>query len=98
MAAPTHENWEMTAALKDLTDWLIQQGLEDTPVEVWLEACCNRLVAAGIPLQRVNILVRAHHPEIGAVTFRWHREDGNERQDFQRSSSVPEEYVQSPIY
>ena len=98
MAAPTRENWEMTAALKDLTDWLIRQGLEDTPVETWLEACCTRLVAAGIPLQRVNIAMRAHHPEIGTVAFRWHRDGGNERQDFRRRTDTPEEYLQSPIY
>jgi adenylate cyclase len=77
MAAPSLENWEMTAALKDLTDWLIRQGLEDTPVETWLDACCNKLVAAGIPLQRVNLSLRAHHPEIGAVAFRWTRGGAN---------------------
>ena len=60
MAAPTIENFEMTAALADLTKWLIQQGLENTPVETWLENCCDRLVAAGIPLQRVNILSLIH--------------------------------------
>lgn len=98
MAAPTIENWEMTAALKDLADWLIQQGLEDTPVEVWLEACCNRLVAAGVPLQRVNITMRAHHPEIGTVAFRWNRDGNNERQDFRRRTDAPEEFVHSPIY
>ena len=98
MAAPTLENWEMTASLKDLTDWLIQQGLENTPVETWLEECCNRLVAAGIPLQRVNITMRAHHPEIGSVAFRWYRDGGNERQDFERRTEAPEEYLRSPIY
>ena len=98
MAAPILANWEMTAALKDLADWLVQQGLEDTPVDIWLEAFCNRLVAAGVPLQRVNMTVRAHHPEIGTVAFRWHREDGNERQDFQRSGTAPDDYLKSPIY
>ncbi len=100
MAAPTMENWEMTAALKDLTDWLIQQGLENTPVEKWLEECCIRLVAAGIPLQRANITLRAHHPEIGTMAFRWFRDRENERQDFMRraENDVPEEYKLSPIY
>lgn len=98
MAAPTLENFEMTAALADLTNWLIQQGLENTPTEVWLEECCVRLVAAGIPVQRVNLTVRAHHPEIGTVAFRWHRDDGNARQDFQRATEAPEDYIRSPLY
>ncbi len=98
MAAPLVQNWELTAAVKDIADWLVQQGLENAPVELWLEAFCNRLVSAGIPLQRANITVRAHHPEIGTVAFRWHRDGGNERQDFVRRSDAPEEYVLSPIY
>ncbi len=98
MAAPLVQNWELTAAIKDLADWLVQQGLENAPVEIWLEAFCDRLVSAGIPLQRANITVRAHHPEIGTVAFRWHRDGGNEREDFVRRTDAPEEYVLSPIY
>lgn len=98
MAAPTLDNFEMTSALADLTNWLIQQGLENTPVETWLEICCNKLLAAGIPIQRVNMSTRGHHPEIGAVAFRWHRDGGSERFDYQRSADTPEDYLQSPLY
>lgn len=98
MAAPTLENLEMTAALKDLTGWLIRQGLANNPVEIWLGDFCNRLVVAGIPLQRVNISMRAHHPEIGAVAFRWHRDGGNERHDYRRRTDTSEEFVKSPLY
>lgn len=98
MAAPTLENFEMTAALADITNWLIQQGLEDTTVDIWLEELCNRLVAGGIPLQRVNLSMRAHHPEIGAVAFRWHREAGSESFTYQRSSTTPDDYIVSPLY
>ncbi len=98
MAAPTAEDFEMTAALADLTEWLIQQGLANTPVEDWLEECCNRLVGIGIPLQRVNLTMRAHHPEIGAIAFRWHRDTDSERFDYQRSNQAPDEWLQSPLY
>ncbi|CUK03864.1 Adenylate cyclase 1 [Ruegeria denitrificans] len=98
MAAPLIQDWELTAAIKDLADWLVQQGLENAPVETWLEAFCKRLVSAGIPLQRANITVRAHHPEIGTVAFRWHRDGGNEREDFVRRTDAPEQYILSPIY
>ncbi len=98
MAAPLVQNWELTAAVKDIADWLVQQGLENAPVELWLEAFCHRLVSAGIPLQRANITVRAHHPEIGTVAFRWHRDGGHQRENFVRRTDAPEEYVLSPIY
>ncbi len=67
MAAPAENDAETSAALNDLTVWLINRGLEDSPVEEWLEALCDRLVEAGFPLQRVNITMRAHHPEIGSI-------------------------------
>lgn len=98
MAAPTLQDFELTAALSDLNNWLIQQGLEDTPVDIWLEKFCGRLVRAGIPIQRVNLSLRAHHPEIGAVAFRWHRDAGSERFDYQRSSVAPDDYLKSPLY
>ncbi len=98
MAAPLVQNWELTAAIQDIADWLVQQGLENAPVEIWLEAFCNRLVSAGLPLQRANITLRAHHPEVGTVAFRWHRGGGNEREEFIRRTDAPEEYILSPIY
>ena len=102
MAAPVLENFEMTAALSDLTNWLIQQGLENTPVDVWLEQFCQATIAAGIPLMRVNLSMRAHHPEIGAVAFRWHRDAEAEQFSYTRRSSEDQdmisEYRQSPLF
>ncbi|MEX0279785.1 MAG: adenylate/guanylate cyclase domain-containing protein [Arenibacterium sp.] len=102
MAAPALENFEMTAALADLTEWLIRQGLENTPTDVWLTEFCERVIEAGIQLQRVNVSTRAHHPEIGAVAFRWHRDSEAERFVYSRrdamSTEVSEEYSKSPLY
>ncbi|APE42720.1 hypothetical protein BOO69_04230 [Sulfitobacter alexandrii] len=98
MTAPVRDAMEMTAALKDLTDWLIRQGLENAPVERWTVEWCERMVAAGVPLHRVNLSLRAHHPEIGAVAFRWFRNGVKERFGYQRSNSGSEEYRQSPLF
>ena len=98
MAAPTLDNFEMTAALADLNDWLVRQGLENNPTELWLNDFCEKLVEVGIPLQRVNLSTRAHHPEIGALAFRWFREQSAERHEYGRSVSPGEEYLKSPIY
>lgn len=98
MTASIGDDMEMTAALKGLTDWLIQQGLENTPVESWFEECCLRLVAAGMPLQRVNMMVRAHHPEVGSVAFRWYRDGANQREDFPRRNAAVDVYLRSPLH
>ena len=89
MAAPIVQSFEMAAALADLTNWLIQQGLENTPTDVWLAECCQRINAAGIPLMRVNLSTRAHHPEIGAVAFRWHRECTAAQRTINQSNAGP---------
>lgn len=99
MAAPALENFEMTAKLADLTQWLIRQGLENTPVHEWLEQLCYGLVDAGIGLQRVNLSTRAHHPEIGGVAFRWHRDSESEQFTYARNPGDPmEEFRKSPLF
>ncbi len=99
MAAPSLDNFEMTAKLADLSNWLIQQGLENTPVNVWLERFCFRLIDAGINVTRVNLAMRAHHPEIGAVAFRWKRDEESEQFEYNRTSNDErEEYMRSPLY
>lgn len=98
MSAPISDSFEMAVALADLSEWLIQQGLGNVPVETWLDEFCHKAVASGIPLTRVNVTTRAHHPEIGAVAFRWKRDTGNERFDYARSTTLTDDYVTSPLY
>ncbi|NNE51659.1 MAG: adenylate/guanylate cyclase domain-containing protein [Sulfitobacter sp.] len=99
MAAPTIDNFEMTAKLADLSNWLIQQGLENTPVNDWLEDFCFRLIDAGFQLTRVNLTMRAHHPEIGALAFRWKRDEENENFEYNRNNTdESEEYRKSPLF
>ena len=98
MIRHTVENSEMGAAIKDLGDWLIGQGIEGTAFETLLEQCCSRIIAAGIPLQRAHITMRAHHPEIAGIAFRWHREDGNEKMHFANSPEQSTDWLQSPLH
>lgn len=102
MAAPILDSFEMAAALTDLSTWLVQQGLENTPTDLWLSQFCDKVNDAGIPLARVNLSTRAHHPEIGAVAFRWRRDGESEQFQYSRStgpaSDVMEEYRRSPLF
>lgn len=102
MAAPILDSFEMAAALTDLSTWLVQQGLENTPTDLWLSQFCDKVNEAGIPLARVNLSTRAHHPEIGAVAFRWRRDGESERFQYSRSTSpasdLMEEYRRSPLF
>lgn len=61
------------AAIQELSDWLVGQGL-DTPDPVALHAeFCDRMVALGLPLQRGMVAVRTLHPRVDAVSYIWRR-------------------------
>ncbi len=87
-----------TMAPGGLTDWVIREGLRGTAFDLLLEQCCTRLVAAGIPISRAHITMRAHHPEIGSVAFRWQHDTGRQRDQFERSTADPTSWLQSPFY
>ncbi len=54
-----------------ITDWLTD-GARSTPVPSDMMAeCCERLIAAGLPLWRVGVFVRTLHPEIFGRNFIW---------------------------
>lgn len=83
----------------DVSAWLVKEGLRGATQTSLLEGFCERLVAAGIPLQRAHAAQRALHPVFGAVGFDWQREGGRAtREDFARVSESPERWLKSPFY
>ena len=57
--------------LQKLTDWLIDGGRSATSPKTFMAECCERMVAAGLPLWRVGVFVRTLHPEIYGRSFIW---------------------------
>lgn len=54
-----------------LANWLMDRALgESTPQEL-LAGCCERLVAAGVPIARGYLAFRTLHPQFRAVTLTW---------------------------
>jgi len=87
----------MAETFKSIADWLID-GARDTanPAEM-MRDCCNRLVAAGLPLWRVGVFVRTLHPDIFGRNFIWRPGTevvlGTADFDVQRSP----EFLRSPL-
>ncbi len=83
----------------DIVAWVQEQGLQGTHYETLLETLCERLVAAGIALWRVNFSMRAHHPEIGAFAYRWKRVGGVIHEEYSRdiTSRPATGWDQSPL-
>lgn len=81
-----------------LSAWLVREGVAGVPFRALLEAFCEQLFAAGVPIWRMNATLRTHHPEFGTIAFRWNRETENEFEEFGRATDVPIEFLQSPLY
>ncbi len=86
-------------AIDEIVDWALQQGLYGTHFEPLLTELCEKLVAAGMPLCRVNFSMRTLHPEIGAFAYRWKRVGGIMRENYERESTdnPRHEWHQSPL-
>ncbi len=88
-----------TGDTSNISAWLVQEGLRGATQTALLQGFCERLVAAGIPLQRAHAAQRALHPVFGAVGFDWHRDSGcATRADFAHVSEPLERWFKSPFY
>jgi adenylate cyclase len=57
--------------LQKLTDWLIDGARSAVSPPKMMAETCERLVAAGLPLWRVQVFVRTLHPDIFGFRFVW---------------------------
>lgn len=57
-----------------VADWLMSQALGEGNVQDIVGGCCDRLLAAGIPLWRSFVSFRILHPKFAAVSIIWRRD------------------------
>ena len=58
-----------------VADWLMSQALGEADVHDIVGSCCDRLLAAGIPLWRGFVSFRILHPKFASVSIIWRREE-----------------------
>jgi adenylate cyclase len=85
--------------ISELIHWIVAQGLDGSHETRLLEGVCSRLVAAGMPLLRVNISQPTLHPVIGGHLFIWQRGSGAAvQEDWQRNvAAAGEDYSRTPF-
>ena len=93
----THALTQIRPAVQELIAWLIDQGLRGTHYEVLLETLCHKLETAGVPLMRMNLSMRAYHPQYGAFAYRWKRADGLIHEQYERNPTIVTGWDQSPL-
>ena len=99
MSSRSKNGQAATGNTASISAWLVNEGLRGATATALLQGFCERLVAAGIPLQRAHMSLRALHPVLGAVGFDWHR-DGSctNPEEYARVSAPLEQWHKSPFY
>lgn len=84
---------------RGMTDWLIDQGLNGTPIKQFLPALAERLNGHGASLKRINLGSDVLHPTVDSRSFHWTRERGVEMTMLDRGAFAEDgpDWVQSPF-
>ncbi len=62
--------------IRDISDWLVQQGLGDFDAGAVFQQLCDRIHRAGVPLLRGHLSHRILHPLVSSVDLTWWRTQG----------------------
>ena len=85
--------------LAKISGWVIEEGLRGVSLEELVDGFCRRVVDAGFPARRFNMIIGTLHPRHGARSYIW-RPTGLETEAFarRRTDEESEAYMRSPIY
>ena len=85
--------------LDQVADWLMDQALGEASVEALFAGCCERLLAAGLPLLRGHLSHRTLHPLFAGVGITWVRGKELQVERFTHTDDAPpEHWLQSPLH
>jgi len=94
-AAPQQEFGTWSKNL--VASWLADHQGRSVPASRLLNDLCERLVAEGIPLFRVNAGLHDAHPQVAARGFRWERDKGIDEISYPYVQEGSEGYHRSPV-
>jgi adenylate cyclase len=80
-----------------LAAWLADHGGQSLGASALLDEICTRLCALGVPIQRANLALQDHHPQIAARGFRWIEGEGVTDSTYPLINQASLEYKGSPI-
>ncbi len=87
-----------SALIDDVSNWLAERSLDESPLEQVVEGCCLRLHGVGIPLSRANLAFRTLHPLFRSVSLTWNRGQDLEVTGHQHQTATNEAWMNSPLF
>ena len=82
----------------DIPASIIKSGIADVPLTRQVEVTMQRLLAAGVPIDRMNVGVRILHPLFDGMSITWTREGGAEVNYAELVDQDGSEFRLSPFY
>jgi adenylate cyclase len=80
-------------------EWLADQALGEAEVGEILAGCCERLLAAGVPLSRSYLGYRTLHPLFSGISLVWRRgQELGTYEHLHESAFLGESWLRSPLY
>src|SRR5262245_47202293 len=64
--------------VSDIPASIIESGIADQPLTTLVEIAMQRLIAIGVPIDRMNVGFRILHPLFDGMSITWTRETGAE--------------------
>jgi adenylate cyclase len=81
-----------------LADWLLRDAWEAASIEELVARLARQLDAVGVPVTRLNLMVRTLHPQVLGTLYIWRRErDRVERIELTHGMSREERFLTSPL-
>ncbi|RKZ36489.1 MAG: guanylate cyclase, partial [Gammaproteobacteria bacterium] len=82
-----------------LVNWLLESAFAATTPEELVTQLVEQMLAAGIPLLRLNIVLVTLHPQVTGLSYKWLRGAGPvEEEPVPHSRLAKREYLDSPLY
>ena len=81
-----------------VAEWLMDEALADTAMVELVKGCCQRLLAAGVPVFRALVSYRTLHPLFGAVWLTWNRDRGMGTYEMPHGQLGNEVFRKSPFF
>jgi adenylate cyclase len=79
-------------------DWLIGKALGDPEISLLFEKLCERLHAAGIPLERASLSWPTLHPLFKSEQVFWRLNEGSELNQYMHADGPTDAWLKSPLF
>jgi adenylate cyclase len=89
-AVQRQDQSEHVDQFEDLNAWLVEAGLRGEPDDALVSGFCERAVAAGLPVSRVQAVIDTLHPVYEGRVLRWGHDAGQPAVEEYGRTNLPE--------